>query len=428
MKMWPVKNVLVLLSIGIDKLDIADIKKVCLENLNKKYYTKYHMKKIINGYRRMDPTRGMEYVLDLQLSERRMKGVETVKRVHLVRPLGKVELVPMPYVTESMMVNFILALKPEDASLFDTFITSYASSCLQNKEDVRLIVALLYPPPSKGASNPKDPFVKAKSMISDFSKKYDTKGKLSWKALENIVSDINVVDNLQSEFKTDVLILMTTVNMEMQSELTSQYLNRVRMNTIKGKQVFFPMGFWQYRPNIIYNKKPFPSSVEIGQRLGVYSTKSVDHASFYLSDYRTARKVSAKTVDLLSMFLTYKNFHVFRAVEPNLKLKWMNLTCNPRVPTEKYQQCVTQNVEGLASQHHLALLIYEQRKEIVSQSNMADAKLQSNQQNSDLVYPPQPKMAKPPEIKLHQVNVDPPPADPQAEDMILVDPKKPVKT
>lgn len=412
---------------GADKLDIADIKKMCQEYLNKKYGSKYHMKKIINGYRRMDPSRGMEYVVDILLLERGRKGIVLVKRFYLVRPLGKVELVPMPYVTESMMVNIILPLKPEDASLFDSFITTYASTCLQNREDVRLIVALLYSSPNKSAGNTKDPFAKAKTMIADYSKKYDTKGKLTWKALENAITDINVVDSLQNEFKTDVLILMTTVNMEMQSELTSQYLNRVRMNTVKGKQVFFPMGFWQYRPNLIYNKKPFPSSVEIGQRLGVYSTKSVDHASFYLSDYRTARKVSTNTVDLFSMFIAYKNFHVFRAVELNLKLKWMNLTCDPRVGVEKYHHCVTQNVEGLASQHHLALLIYEQRKEIISQSNIIDSGV-PQQAQPGLIHPPKPEMANPPELKLHQVNVDPPPVDPQAEGMILVETRKPVKT
>ena len=385
------------------------------------------MKKIINGYRRFDPTRGMEYMLDLLLLERAKKGVEITKRVHLVRPLGKVELAPMPYVTENMMVNIILPLKPEDVLHFDIFITTYARSCLQNMEDVRLIVALIYPNTSKSAPNPKDPFAKPKSSIADYSKKYNTKGKLSWKALENVKSDINIVDIVQGEFKTDVLILLTTVNMEMSPELTNHYLNRVRMNTIKGKQVFFPMGFWQYKPNLIYNKKPFPASVEVGQRLGLYDTKSTEHAAFYLSDYRTARKVlSTKTVDIFSMFVTYKSFHVFQAVEPNLKLKWMNLTCDPRVSTEKYQQCLTRNVEGLASQHHLALLIYEHQNEVISQSNVNRIE-QAGQQKSGMVHPPEPKHVNPPEMKLHQVNIDPPQADPQAEGMILVDPKKPIK-
>lgn len=420
---------------GADRQDISDIKKVCLENLDKKYHSQFLLKRIMNGYRRSDPTRGMEYILDLLLADRLHPGVETIKRVHLVRPLGKIELVPMPYVTENMMITVILPLQPDDIAVFDMFMDSYARTCLQSMEDVRLIVALMYPVSKSNSTNPRDPFARSKASINDYTKRYITKGKLSWKALDNVLSDITVVDRLQGEFKIDALILMTTVNMEMSPDLTNNYFNRVRMNTIKGKQVFFPMGFWQYRPNLMYNKKPFPASVEIGQRLGQYSTRSAEHASFYLSDYRTARKVlSTKTVDIFSMFVTYKNFHVFRAVEPNLKLKWMNLTCDPRVAAEKYQQCITRNIEGLASQHHLALLIYEQRNEVISQSNIYKAKIiperndpvQVVPQDSGIIHPPEPTVLKPEdvELKLHEENVRPPPADPQAEGMILVHPKK----
>lgn len=414
-------------------MDISDIKKVCVENLDKKYHSQFLLKRIVNGYRRFDPTRGMEYILDLLLADRLHPGVKTIKRVHLFRPLGKIELVPMPYVTENTMVTVILPLQPEDVAIFDMFLDSYARACLQNMEDVRLIVALMYP--ASNSTYPRDPFARSKASINDYSKRYITKGKLSWKALDNVLSDITIVDRLQGEFKTDALILMTTVNMEMTPDLTNNYFNRVRMNTIKGKQVFFPLGFWQYRPNLMYNKKPFPASVEIGQRLGQFSTKSVEHASFYLSDYRTARKVlSAQTVDIFSMFVTYKTFHVFRAVEPNLKLKWMNLTCDPRITAEKYEQCVARNIEGLASQHHLALLIYEQRNEVISQSNIYKAKIIPERNDpvqvvphaSGIIHPSDPVVLIPEtvEVKLHEVNVRPPRADPQAEGMILVNPKK----
>lgn len=389
---------------GADKLDIADIRKITMEHLDLKYRNQFQLKKIMNGYRRFDPTRGMEYILDLLLTDRQQQGVETIKRVHLVRPLGKVELVPMPYVTENMMVNIVLPLQPDDVVIFDVFIDTYVRTCLQNLEDVRLIVALLYPAGNTKSNYPKDPFAKPKTIINEYSKKYDTKGKLSWKALENVLTDIDIVDKLQLEFQTDVLILMTTVNMEMAPEMTSSYLNRVRMNTIKGKQVFFPMGFWQYKPNLIYNKKPPPSTVEVAQRMGLFSTKSVEHASFYLSDYQSARKrLASKSVDLYNMFLSHQSYHVFRAVEPNLRLTWMNLTCDPRMFAEKYQECVTRNMEGLASQHHLALLIYEQQHEVITQSHMYKARIVPDKNDlgakvpldSDPVQPPSPGMQSP---------------------------------
>ncbi|KAL4221926.1 hypothetical protein ACF0H5_017978 [Mactra antiquata] len=387
---------------GANKLDIVDVKKFCVEKLNEKYPSQYILKKIINGYRRFDPTRGMEYILDLLLLDKTNRNSETIKRVHLVRPLGKVELVPMPYVTKGMMVAMILPLYPSDVAMFDSFIDLYTRACLETQELARLIVALIYPRTSSGQARKTDPFAAAKARINDISKKFDTKGMLSWKALENVVSDINIMDQLISEFKTDGLILFTTVNVEMSGDLTTTYLNRVRGNTIKGEQVFFPMGFWQYKPNLIYNKRPYPSSVEVGQRLGLFDVKSHDHASFYLSDYQAARKtLSKKSEDIFSMFISYKKFHVFLAVEPNLKLKWMNISCDPHVSTTRYQQCITRNVEGLASQHHLALLVYEQQSEIISQSQSSLHKAEIIPDRNEPVHavPVEPEKLQPPPPK-----------------------------
>lgn len=405
-----------------------------MENLDKKYNSRFLLKKLLNGYRRFDSTRGMEYTLDLLLRDKFNQNAETVKRVHLIRPLGKVELVPMPHVTENMMVNIILPLQPDHVMMFDVFMDSYARTCLQNNEDVRLIVVLLQTGLSSVQDMSKDVFTRPKTLINEYNKKFDTKGKLSWKTLVNVASEIQIIDALQSEFRTEALILLTTVNMEMEPDVTSPYLNRVRMNTIKSKQVFFPIGFWQYKPNLSHTKKTVPIHVEVGQRMGYFSTNSYDHASFYLSDYNAARKIispdSAKSEDIFSMFLTYKNFHVFRAVEPNLRLKWMNLTCDPRTTSQRYQECLTRNVDGLASQHHLALLVYEQRHEVISQTANQQAVRSPVQrekpvpvvpQEADIVEPPEPAMLKP-----QQINVDPPPADPASEGMIVMNMKKKV--
>lgn len=424
-----------LLILGNDKLDIDDIRNFAMENLDKKYKSRYSLRKLVNGYRRFDSTRGMEYIMDLLLADQFNQNTETIKRVHLVRPLGKVELVPMPHVTESMMVHIILPLEVDHVMMFDVFMDSYARTCLQNTEDVRLIVALLYKNTSSAQdTGVKDVFSRPKTLIGEYNKKFDTKGRLIWKPLVNVDSEIHVVDALQNEFKTDVLVLMTSVNMEMEPDVTSPYFNRVRMNTIKGKQVFFPIGFWQYKPNLTHTKKTHLINVEVGQRMGYFSTKSYEHASFYISDYKTARKTlqpsAVKSTDIFNMFLSYKEYHIFRAVEPNLKLKWMNLTCDPRETTERYQECVTRNVEGLASQHHLALLVYEQRHEVISQTASQQAPKSAAHkvkpvpvvpQEADIVEPPEPLMLKP-----QQMNIDPPAADPLAEGMILMDPKKKV--
>ncbi len=47
------------------------------------------MKKLINGYRQFDPTRGTHYILDLSLIDE--NKIEYIKRAELMRPLGKLK-------------------------------------------------------------------------------------------------------------------------------------------------------------------------------------------------------------------------------------------------------------------------------------------------------------------------------------------------
>lgn len=361
----------------VDERDLDDIKNVTLENLNKKYHSRYQIKKLVNGYRRFDSTRGMEYILDLLLLDRRKKGMECMKRVHLLRPLGDIQLVPVINENVTATIYIIVPLKPEDVGFFDMFIVKYAVSCLQRKEDIKMIVVFLNGNSSQSQKHPKDPFRRPKTMISDYTMKYKQKGKLTWKVLPNVFSETEIIDSLQSEFTTDALIFMTTVNMEMSVDDTNQFLERVRINTIKQKQVFFPIGFQQYRPNLIYEKRPFPSNVRIGQKLGFWNTRSVEHASFYLSDYIAARKVlTSKPINIFSMFVANKKLHVFRAIEPNLKLQWRHMTCDPNMTPQEYEECVTRNVEGLAGQRHLALLLFEHLTDPSSKSSSNKIKLQ----------------------------------------------------
>lgn len=74
---------------GIHKDDVDDVIRVSMEKLKEKYGERYTLHHLVNGYRRFDATRGMEYILDLYLLDS-LQGRETVKRVNLVRPVSKV--------------------------------------------------------------------------------------------------------------------------------------------------------------------------------------------------------------------------------------------------------------------------------------------------------------------------------------------------
>lgn len=152
---------------------------------------------------------------------------------------------------------------------------------------------------------------------------------------------------------------MCTIGMVLNNEL----LNRVRINTIPGWQVFFPVGFWQYKLNIIYEKKPFPTEIEFSSKTGHYDVLSYEHGSFYNSDYKEARKSMTEAelsdYDIYEMFVRYGKLHVFRAVEPEFKHHYLHLDCQPSSPKAMYDRCMERKSLNLATRSQLAKRIFQ---------------------------------------------------------------------
>lgn len=112
--------------------------------MNAKFNNIYLYSRLNNGYRRFDPQRGMEYVLDITLRDTSKGNVEVEKRVQLVRPLGQLEIVPMPYVTESTRINLIVPVSEEDKDGVGTFLDNYAHTCLDAQESTDLLIIFIY--------------------------------------------------------------------------------------------------------------------------------------------------------------------------------------------------------------------------------------------------------------------------------------------
>lgn len=58
------------------------------------------------------------------------------------------------------------------------------------------------------------------------------------------------------------------------------------MNTVAGFQIYSPIPFAEYHPELIYNENhPQPPEVEINKNNGHYDTSDYKHVSFYTLDY-----------------------------------------------------------------------------------------------------------------------------------------------
>ncbi|XP_041817818.1 chondroitin sulfate glucuronyltransferase [Chelmon rostratus] len=361
---------------GADRADVNAILEIAVERLNERYQPqlRFRKRRLLNGYRRFDPTRGMEYVLDLALEAYTQKGHSQViaKRVNLLRPLSAVEIIPMPYVTEATRVQVILPVTAQDQDYVGNFLDMYVMNTLDTHDNVLLTFLFIYDPFDAQRVSQTDVFAGIKAMIGEVEKRYGDV-KIPWISVKTEVpSQVKLMDIISKKHPVDTLFFLASV----WTEVNADFLNRCRMNAISNWQVFFPIHFQEYSPAVVYREQqPSAASSSFASeslRDGHFDRHVFDEACFYNADYMTARtKMAAdildneellESMDVYDIFVRYSGLHVFRAVEPALIQKYVRRACNPRFSEDIYHRCVLSNLEGLGSRSHLAMALFEQEQ------------------------------------------------------------------
>ncbi|RNA40793.1 chondroitin sulfate synthase 1 [Brachionus plicatilis] len=110
-------------------------------------------------------------------------------------------------------------------------------------------------------------------------------------------------------------------------------LSRIRFNTIKNKQVYFPIVFSQYNPKFILNLSN-KSTFQINSDLGYWRHFGFGMVSVYKSDFDRIGKFNTKfkgwggeDFDLYSRFKRFK-LTIFRAPEPGLVHVFHDFNCD----------------------------------------------------------------------------------------------------
>ncbi|KAG5261986.1 hypothetical protein AALO_G00290820 [Alosa alosa] len=358
---------------GADRLDVDDIIQTAVAELNRKYAPTLHLskKRLINGYRRFDPTRGMEYTLDLQLDARTEAGHSgpLVCRVHLVRPLSQVEIIPMPYVTEATRVHVLLPLVSSERAVALHFLDLYASNLFETAENAVLTFLFIYDPLEAQRVAQSDIFAEVKAKVAAYERKYPSV-KVPWISVKTeSPALLRVLDIVSRKHPVDTLFFLAMPD----TVVTTEFLNRCRMNAISGWQAFFPMHFQDYDPEVAYHDQPPPASPDLVREAGHFDRYTFDEACFYNADYMAARTHMAadtqesrdnddllETLDVYDVFVRYSGLHVFRAVEPALHQRYRNRTCNPRLSEDSFHRCVQSTLEGVGARSQLATLLFEQ--------------------------------------------------------------------
>ncbi|KAF5291737.1 hypothetical protein FQA39_LY14225 [Lamprigera yunnana] len=327
-----------------DILDIEKVIKLIKDKVMYEHADSLQYRRLINGYKRFDLSRGMEYIFDLGFRDLHT-GKEVIKRFEVCKPLGKIEFIPAPYVTENVKVAILLPVQETEDHLAHQFLLKYDKVIMKRKEKVLLMLVLVYQynSPSKGSA---DIFGELKLLATKLSNKYRHDDlRVIWVSIrlpfakqrvmlyDFKVLNFAMIDLALKKVGTEALTLV----LDVYTDITTEFLNRVRMNTVSNFQVFSPIPFRQYNPNVTRT-----DAFEVKKAIGHFDHEEYRYISFYGRDYVAARKRAQLQVPLIrndndivkimnntssgnvyELFVNYSdNLHCMRATEKDLKVRY----------------------------------------------------------------------------------------------------------
>lgn len=375
-------------------LELKDIQLVLnssIEFINK-YSGKLKYVQLISGYKKFDLSRGMDYILDLEFQNLNNQMIQ--KRIQVCKPLGKIDILKIPYVTENTRINIILPVRPQDVDTALRYLQQYRKICMDKKEKSFLMLVLLYEPHLPGKDSKHDIYKKLKDKALSLSKDFRRdNNKITWLSiklpknsirythLQEYLLNFAILDLALKKFSSESLIFFTSSN----SEIYNDFLNRIRMNTIQGYQVYSPIPFSEYSPNITQRTS---ATIDINKNMGHFNIYNNEHISFYVKDYLKARDRivheiprvhkdkdilnitqhidphDSQNIDILSdnilhMFrLHAPTLHLLKGTEPNLRIYFKQITCEHRgediLNKELFRRCTFVRNYNLGSRSQLS--------------------------------------------------------------------------
>uniref|UniRef100_A0A0N5AAJ4 Hexosyltransferase n=1 Tax=Syphacia muris TaxID=451379 RepID=A0A0N5AAJ4_9BILA len=345
--------------------------------------------KLRSGYRVFDATRGMDYMLDLEYK----KQSETVcHRIHLNRPIVNTQLMhQVPYVKEDTDLTIVIPLGlHDDVTPTRRLLARHARLCQAYAGDSRQtrVVVAVRSISSSASRIINNDLVELKNRCK--SSRTETM-LLVLKLNSHPVLSAAALDEAVDHFGQNMIYLLLSPYADIQRE----FLDRVRINTIKHFQVFFPVPFVEFHPQIanaseylqskastkdfLKNDKEGRAMLDIGVYMkrkgaitrgnkplvvhkdqGHFDATDFSVCSLYGADFiRVRPKLTEQQLqlDLSSLFLQQSNIHLMRAIEPALRLRFHMQDCSTQLTVNDYKRCELGKITGLATKAQLSSLM-----------------------------------------------------------------------
>ncbi len=409
---------------GPQKIALEDIMMQVMQMINKNARQRgrtIDFKEILYGYRRVNPLYSADYILDLMLVYRKHKGrrmtvpvrrhaylqqtfceLEFIEEVE-VPPKTKTTGIVSPLATTqnffhmvqqqfnrfgfysaaagntnnvatdtqqegstlrtllNKTIHFILPL----AGRFQTFLqfmNNVEEACLQFEEKVVIVVMLFH---SDTDDRTEDTIDYMRSLQARY-KKHDLRVNQQKGPFSRAIA----LQQGASLFDKDALLFFVDVDIYVNRES----LYRIRMNTLQGQQVYYPIVFSQYDPkiscddsqSILPNTKCHDrtSPFSFSQDYGYWRQFGFGIVSIYNSDLvkvggldTSIQGWGKEDVDLFGRVLA-SNLTIFRAADPGMVHIYHPINCDPSLEHAQYQMCLGSKVSTYGSISRLSSIVY----------------------------------------------------------------------
>jgi len=330
--------------------NIQDIMSLINQHSRQKGRT-MEFKNLYYGYMRVDPLVGAEFILDLLMVYKRYRGrkmtIPVRRHAYTVQTFSELRIKEVETSKSNEIVNIVVPLSGR-IEAFSRFVENFKEVQLADKYISLAVV--LFPDAAQSAQQ----LNQSKAILNDIEK-----SGISLKIAElgGFFSRAAALQRGATMFPKDALLLFLDVDMH----FTNEVIDRVRLNTIERKQIYFPIVFSQYSSQFIPHKSA--TSLDIFDSRGYWRQFGFGIVSLYNSDLQAVGGFNVsihgwgmEDVNLYDRVIQ-SNLTIFRSVDHGLVHIYHDIHCDKSLTSLQYEMCLGTKLTSLGSVQELAKYI-----------------------------------------------------------------------
>lgn len=303
-------------------------------------------KNLYYGYIRLNPLVGTEFILDLLLVYKRLKGRKLTlpvrRHTYAVQTFSQSKIREVMGSEWSRVVNIVVPLSGR-VEAFKRFVDNFKQVLT---EDKYLSLAVVLFPDTQSVEN-------LSQVNAILNRMQDSGLAVKVAQMGGFFSRAAALQRGSAMFDPNDLLLFLDVDMQ----FSAQVIGRVRLNTIHRKQMYFPIVFSQYSPQFV----PKESNQDLSETSGYWRQFGFGIVSLFNSDLQLIGGFNVsihgwgmEDVNLYDRVIR-SNLTIFRAIDPDLVHIYHDIHCNPSLSRVQYEMCLGTKLTSLGSVSQLAL-------------------------------------------------------------------------